>query len=650
MALDNNILFSALWDIFDDAVVGFTKDFMISFWSKGAEAELGYSSEEILGKNLRILIPDDKLGEFKNKIDILRKGLIVENIETTRIHKDGHSVDVSISIAPLYESNQNFIGAVGIYKDISKKVELEKKIREYDKRSRIALEGGQFGLWEYDVNNKELLQFNYWKELLGHNEDEITANVEDWLKLIHPDDLSEVLKEQDKLFEYGESISEYRIKFKDNEYKWIRSKGKVIEYSSEGKPLKVVGTSEDITDRKSVEQELKVKNKQLEQLRRQAEKANLAKSQFLANMTHEIRTPMSGILGGLQLLKLKPLNSDQNKYIKVIEESSNILSAIINNLLDMSRIELGSIHSNNESFNLKETINRVHDYLLVLGNSKGLEVGYYVDPDIDFQVVGDELKLKQILNNLISNAIKFTDEGYISLKVNKIYSDDNIERIEFIVKDSGIGIEDEFKDVIFDSFSQGNLAANKKYTGIGLGLAISKKLANLMNGDIRVESKIGKGSTFYFTCQLKKQNIMQDETQDDLQIMKSDLFDCSNGTKVILCIEDNIINQDVLEGIITRKGYNYIAANNGEEAISILKTQKVDLILMDIQLPGLSGFEITRIIRGNDTLSNIPIIAMTAYAVRENRKKCLQAGMNDFISRPFDIDEFYNILELYLGI
>lgn len=641
-------MFSASMDIFDDAFVGLTKDFKISLWSKGAERRLGYTSEEIVGKDIKVLVPEGKMTELQNQLNEVKMGNVVTNIETTRIHKNSALVDVSISIAPMYDNEGVFIGAVGVYKDISEKKELTKKLQEYEERWRYALEGGRFGTWDMDIRSKKIIYYNKWSETIGYSDDEIGNSMDEWNSLIHCDDLPEVLNKFNKHFEGEEFIAEYRIKCKNGEYKWLRTKGRVCRWTDDGKPLRMVGTNEDITDKKIIEQELKEKYKQLEQLKQQAEDANKAKSLFLANMSHEIRTPLNGILGAIQLLRATNINAEQSKYTKVMEESADTLVAIINDILDISKIEAGKVELKNEPFNLKETINNLYNNLLIAGNSKGLEIGYYLDPKIDFEVIGDEVKLKQILSNLFSNAVKFTDDGYVSFRANLISLDDDIEKIEFRVKDSGIGIKDSYKEKIFENFSQGDLSANKKYMGTGLGLGISKQLALLMDGDICFDSTVGQGSTFYFNCEFRRS-----DKGIDINKKKSDFWGKSGfgeieQGKVVLCVEDNLINQEVMESIIKRKGYKYIAAYNGEEALNILKANKVDLVLMDIQMPGLNGFETTRIIRsGEESIRNIPIIAMTAYAMFEDKDKCIQAGMNDYIAKPFDMEKLYNILELY---
>lgn len=642
--LEEAKMFSASLDIFEDAIIVLTKEFNISHWSKGAEEKLGYKSEEMIGKGIEVLIPINKGDGFRNKIDKVKNGDVINNFETVRIHKNGSSIDVSISISPIYDFDGIFSGAVGVYKDITEKKELAKKLQEYEERWRFALEGSKFGAWDWNIVTNKVFYSNGWKELLGYDEYEISDNLEEWMSRVHPDDSSYVKDKLNKHFQGEEYSLEYRMKCKDSSYKWVRSRGKAIDWIASGKPLRMVGTVEDVSDTKIIEQELKEKYRQLKLLKEEADRANNAKSEFLANISHEIRTPMNGISAAIQLLQVTNISSEQSKYVKILKESLDTLLVIINNLLDISKIESGGFKLNNEKFNLKEIVNDIYNNFLITGNSKGLEISYYLDPTIDFEVIGDEFKLKQILTNLLSNAVKFTENGYVSLRVKLVHSDCISERIEFRVKDSGIGIEEDFRDKMFKNFSQGDLSSKKKHMGAGLGLAISKQLATLMNGDIWFESTVGQGSTFFFTCEFKKSN----KKSNDILQQKNEVYNLDYD-KVILCVEDNIINQEVIEDIIRKKGYKYIAAYNGNEALEVLKNNKVDLILMDVQMPEMNGFEITKTVREEDSkVRHIPIIGMTAYSMFESRDKCIKAGMDDYIAKPLDIEKLYNIIGNHL--
>jgi len=436
---------------------------------------------------------------------------------------------------------------------------------------------------------------------------------------------------------------------KNNGYKWIRSKGRVSQWKENGEPLRMIGTHEDISKERLIQEELKERYEQLELLKQEAESASKAKSQFLANMSHEIRTPMNGVIATLQLLQISNLTDEQRRYVDLLKNSADNLVAIIDSILDIAKLESGKIELNCEPFDLKETVNSIYQTHLLAANAKGLEAGCFFDPNLDNEVIGDELRLRQILTNLLNNAVKFTDKGYISFRKRLISSDDDEQKIEFSVKDTGIGIDESYKPKMFQNFSQGDLSKKKKYMGAGLGLAISKQLAELMNGDIHFESAVGKGSTFYFTCTLKKKRNPLNPVKENSISEPKETRNQSVSDKVILCIEDNLINQEIMESIIKKRGYRYFAAYDGNEALEKLKENKVDLILMDIQMPGLNGYEVTRIIRNmQNNKKNIPIIAMTAYAMHENRDKCIQAGMDDYISKPIDIDKLYSILDAFL--
>lgn len=646
---DNNIISKAL-EVSDNAFVVLTMDLNIYLWSKSAEKKFGYLKDDIFGKNIRVLIPDDRINEFDFKVETIKQNKSIEGFETKRKDKNGNLIDVSVTMAPLYDCRGKFNGVLGIYKDISEKIKLEEQLNESEERLRLALEGGRFGVWDWNIASNELFcsfLFNY---LLGYTDNEIIKSQEELISKIHPVDREYVIDRINRHFQGEVFDIEFRMKCKDNNYKWVRSRAKVNEWTADGKPLRMVGIHEDITDKKAIEEEFNKKCKQLEKLKEEAESSSKAKSQFLANMSHEIRTPMNGIFGMVQLIKSTALSREQTKYIDLINESLSDLKEIIDDILDISKIESGKVTIKEESFDLRKAVNNIYSNLLVTGNSKNLEISYYLDPNINFQVISDELKIMQILNNLISNAVKFTRQGFISFRTKIIADYGDVVKIEFRIKDTGIGIEDGIKDKLFQDFSQGNISANKEFNGTGLGLAISKQLADILNGEISFESKANEGSTFIFTSKFKKDISIT----EDLQYVTSNKRDSEitnqNQEFTILSVEDNIINQDVIENFVTRKGYKFLAAYNGREALNILHDNKVDLILMDIQLPELNGFQITELIRKEiDVECNIPIIAVTAYAMHDDREKCIEAGMDDYISKPFNIEEFYEIIETYLN-
>lgn len=682
--LESRANYQALIETAPDGIVVIDHDGSILLWNKSAERTLGYLQKEIIGTNIMNLFFLEK------DLDILQS--VQETVKAgkpyfrqTQIRtKDGRIVHAEISISnpinltssmrtlvikdvSLYITAQEEIQKLNneledkviertrqlenankdlkktndiLEREIESRINSEKKLIKAEQRLLEAQILSKTGDWEYDVEKN----YVYWADetyrIFGFEPQSFIPSKDTHREFVHPDDLEHFKKvELDLINGYLDNM-EFRYIGKNNKTGWASVKTNK-KFSSEGKFILLTGTVQDITERKRLEQEI-VEN------RDRADSANKAKSLFLANMSHEIRTPMNGIIGTIQLLQSTTLNPEQNKYVRILKDSSGILLELINEILNISKIESGTFELNNASYNLTETINNIYNNLLITGNSKGLEISCYLDPSIDSQVIGDEIRLKQILNNIVNNAVKFTDSGFVSFRVRRVSGDRDTQTIEFTVRDSGIGIEESFKDRVFESFSQGDLSSNKKYMGTGLGLSISKRIATLMGGNIWFESVKGQGSTFFLTCQLKLDSKNNDTvTGSDIKNEKVD-FNCPKDERVILCVEDNIINQDLMESIIIKKGYKYLAAYNGDDALNLLKSCKVDLVLMDIQLPETNGFEITKLIRKSEKDGqHLPIIAMTAYAMQEDRNKCISAGMDDYISKPIDVQKLFIIIEQF---
>ena len=433
----------------------------------------------------------------------------------------------------------------------------------------------------------------------------------------------------------GEWRGEFRNKKKDGSLYWESASITPI-VADNGVITHFVALKEDISARKTIEEELKKSKEDAIRARLAAEDANEAKSRFLANMSHEIRTPMNSIIGFSNMLASTELTGDQKELLDYVKTSSNALLSLINDILDLSKIEAGKLEIENVEFELHSMLEQVIGITRANASKKGIKYGYMLDSAINFKVFSDAARLRQVMLNLVDNSIKFTETGknvkiLISLEG---YDEDNAV-IKFMVSDEGIGIPESKLDTIFMSFIQSDTSITRKYDGTGLGLTISSHIIKLMGGGIKVTSVEGSGSNFYFTLNLKKGSLINYED------LKYSAFDSLEGASVkkydILLVEDNLSNIALTTKVLLRFGHNVAVAVNGEEAVKMSERQKFDLLLMDIQMPIMDGFEATRAIRGRG--DEVPIIAMTASAMKGDYEACINAGMDGYIPKPINICE-----------
>ena len=799
-------LFYGLLNATPDAMVIVDARGLIVLVNSQVEAVFGYHRDELLGNPIELLIPARfRTGHVADRNRYFvepRVRAMGEGRELFGLRKSGDEFPVEISLSPLDTATGKL--AISTIRDISTRKLAEAQLRTAEARYRTLVQGipAVTFMAPLDGTGGELYVSPQIEKMLGFSQAEWLADPILWFRQLHPDDRDRWNVEFASTCGLGQAFqSEYRFLARDGRVVWVNAEAKVIRDES-GLPLFLQGVAFDITERKEAEEAIRLQNQNLERIvaerteaaevaKRAAEAANRAKSDFLANMSHEIRTPMNGILGMTGLALQTELTPEQRDFLETVKLSADSLLTILNDILDFSKIEAGKLDLESTSFNLRTHLGDALKALAVRAHEKRLELAWSVARDVPEGLIGDPGRLRQILVNLVGNAIKFTEQGEVVVEVQTHSRPAGAVELHFTVRDTGIGIPPDKQRTIFEAFTQADSSTTRTYGGTGLGLSISSQLVNLMGGRIWVESTAGAGSTFcfiirfgidadrtprrparlgllkdtsvlvvddnatnrrilyglltewqmcpvcvdggpaalvaleraraagtpfplvltdchmprmdgFFLAEEIKRNpdwsaariimlssggqkggydrcreigvarllVKPVKPEELLEAVLSTIFDPPNGenaeasresqpgshadllvgrrTYRLLLAEDNPTNRKLAVHLLSKAGHTVVTAVDGREALAALEQQPFDVVLMDVQMPVMDGFEATAAIRARERGSGglrVPIIAMTAHAMKGDRERCLDAGMDGYVSKPLNVELLFEALE-----
>ncbi len=613
----------------------FDENGLVLVWNRECERVTGYSAQEMIGnsKTLELLYPD---AEYRDWVigTIREQEGDFQGQEFTLTAKDG--TPKTIAWTKLSHSHPVAgwnTWAIGL--DVTEQKKSQQALQYSEARYRAMFENLRSGVAVYEAVDEGLdfvfKEFNPAAERINKRAraDVVGRRVTDVFPGVRDIGLLDVFRE---VYETGRYCDHPMCKYEDAKITvWVDNHVYKIPTGE------IVAVHDDITKRKQMEEELRLSKER-------AEAASLAKNEFLATMSHEIRTPLNGIMGMLQLAQTTNLTQEQREYIFIALESSRKLTAILGDILDLSRIESGKLEISREPFEFSALTESVAGIFQRTAQQKGLDFVVETSGEISPHLVGDEGRVRQILFNLVGNAVKFTEAGSVCLRTIRLPRNKGRERVLFMVEDTGIGIPDEKLEHIFDIFTQADGTHTRKYGGVGLGLGIVRRLIGLMDGTLCMDSRLGEGTTAYLMLEFEVSAVIGRSTvlanpQGALEARR------------VLLVEDDRINCRALQRMLEKKGYTVHWADNGQKAVDAVRERAFDLILMDVQMPEMDGLEATRRIRAleSKTGSHVPIVALTAHAMKGDRERFMDAGMDEYLAKPVEFDALLILLSRLCG-
>ncbi|MFO8066547.1 MAG: response regulator [Bacteroidales bacterium] len=588
----------------------------------------GYNSSEVKGKQINdLIVPADLKGEGFDATQLVAKGQNV-GFESVRRNKNGDLLDVLILGKPVF-FGEDQIAVFGIYQDISEQKKIQAQLKQLSERLVLATTSVGIGIWDYNLTNKTLVWEPEMYKLHNLKPNDYADLFEVWINSVDENDRNSIRK----LFSENnikESVIQgvYKIKNGRNP-RFIKYFASFIK-DENGKPVRVVGACWDNT--------MEVEHGELEKKVEISDRVTNIKQQFLANMSHEIRSPMTGIIGMTELILKTELTDKQKKYLETIKVSSDSLLNIVNDILDLSKIEAGKMEVRPVVFNLKKSGEKIFNLFSAVSKQKDLDFSLEYDERLPDMIYADDHRIEQIITNLVSNAIKFTNQGFVKIKYNLLNILENEIDIGIDVIDSGIGISKENQLKLFDMFSQVDTSDTRTFEGAGLGLSISQRLAELLGGSIGIESELKKGTRFWFRFYARKLSRDEiSEAKEQIESEKVPKLGCS-----VLLVEDKKTNQMVITLMLEEANCKVDVASNGEEALQKFEPGVYDFILMDIQMPIMDGLTTVKTLKKDFAPEELPpVIALSAKAMEGDAEYYISQGMDDYLTKPISANRLY---------
>ncbi len=609
---------TSLLDQVNDAVVMVDTEFRVTYWNRAAERLFGWTAADVMGEPYRTVAGTMVTPSERQTIhaEILNKGSW--NGEIICTSRNGTKFVVHLSWSVLRDEAGQVKHAVGLHRDITTPKQMEQALRASQDRLKLAQTALSMGTWEVDLRSRTVQCSEQCLRLYGITAQGEKITLDEWHSRVHPDDRDrKIAAARSRLNSHEPFERQFRVLWSDGAVRWLHSQALVV-FDEDGSAARVIGVDFDISEHKRIQEELA-------RAKEAAEAASRAKSEFLANMSHEIRTPMNGVVGMTELALETELTPIQREYLNTVKLSADSLLTVINDILDFSKIEAGKLELDPVEFRLRDFLDETCKLIALRAHQKGLELACDVSPSVPYCVIADPVRIRQVLLNLIGNAIKFTDRGEVVVTVESELAGGNGLDLRFAVRDTGIGIVPEKQKAIFQPFAQADGSTTRRFGGTGLGLTICERLVTMMGGRIWVESAAGQGSTFHFSVAAGCGKELSPQSASDVRALA--------GVRVLV-VDDNATNRSILAEVLSLWGMQPLVAENAAEAIRLYHSSSVSipLILTDVHMPDMDGFEMAANIKNSAAAATIVMLTSGSHA--GDVARCKDLGIEAYLSKP----------------